>query len=150
VSARIPRVRWIAAVILFAAGCGDSTNPPAPAECSSVADPNLPSTISYQGDIVPLLTSKYDCTAIGCHGSSLPGSAFSFASHASLFVAGPQAAEKGMCSVRPGAPEESYLVWKIEGRQGILGDRMPDNATSMTAEDIATIRQWILEGAKDN
>ena len=149
-SARIPRVRWIAVVILFAAGCGDSTNPPAPADCASVADPNLPSTVSYQSDIVPLLTSKYGCTAIGCHGSSLPGSAYSLASYSGLFIAGPQAAEKGMCSVRPGAPDESYLVWKTEGRQGILGDRMPDNATAMTAEDLATIRQWILEGAKNN
>jgi hypothetical protein len=55
-----------------------------------------------------------------------------------------------MCSVRPGAPDESYLIWKIEGRQGIAGDRMPDNATVMTAQDIAAIRQWILEGARNN
>jgi hypothetical protein len=147
----IRSIPWIAAVLLFAAGCGDSSsNPPAPTDCSSVADPNIPSTISYQGDIAPLINTTYGCTAtVGCHGA-LPGSQFSLASYSSMFVAGPQANEKGMCSVRPGAPDESYLVWKIEGRQGILGNRMPDNATIMTAEDIATFRQWILEGAKDN
>jgi len=55
-----------------------------------------------------------------------------------------------MCSVRPGAPDESYMIWKVEGRVGITGERMPLDANPMTDEDIATLRQWILEGARDN
>ena len=141
---------FLAAVLTLGAGCSESTTPPEPAECSSVADPNLPATVSYQNNIVPLLNSKYGCTAIGCHGSTLPGSQYSLASYSSLFDSGPQASDRGMCSVRGGAPEESYLIWKIEGRSGILGDRMPDNASPMTAEDIATLRQWTLEGARNN
>lgn len=135
---------------VLAAGCSDATDPPPPTECSSVADPNVPATVSYQNNIAPLLTDAYGCTAIGCHGSNLPGSQYSLASHEGLLSAGPQAVERGLCSVRPGAPDESYLVWKIEGRFGISGDRMPNDASPMNEQDIAKIRQWILEGARNN
>lgn len=144
------RILIFAAVLSFGAGCSESTTPPEPAECSSVADPNLPATVSYQNNIVSLITSQYGCTAIGCHGSTLPGSQYSLASYSNLFNAGPQAKDRGMCSIRSGAPDESYLIWKVEGRSGILGDRMPNDASPMTVEDIATLRQWILEGARNN
>ena len=55
-----------------------------------------------------------------------------------------------MLRVSPGDPEASYLVWKIEGREGILGERMPPPSASepkLPDEEIAAIRQWILDGA---
>jgi len=49
--------------------------------------------------------------------------------------------------VDPGSPDESYLVWKIEGRPGIEGGRMPLNQAPLSSEQIDAIRQWILAGA---
>lgn len=52
--------------------------------------------------------------------------------------------------VLPGDPDASYLVHKIEGTQAV-GNRMPngcpDTQPCLDADTIATIRQWIADGA---
>ncbi len=50
--------------------------------------------------------------------------------------------------VNPGKPDSSYVVWKIEGRSGIIGGRMPLGLDPLTAEQIANIRGWIAAGAE--
>ena len=52
--------------------------------------------------------------------------------------------------VKPGDPDGSYVVWKIEGRSGIAGDRMPLGLEPLSTEEIAVIRGWIEAGALDN
>ena len=49
--------------------------------------------------------------------------------------------------VEPGDPESSYLVHKIEARDGIVGDRMPPGGAALTEDEIAAIRDWIRAGA---
>lgn len=54
--------------------------------------------------------------------------------------------------VKPGDPDSSYLVVKIDdGVPGVAskrsGDRMPRGLPPLRAEEIQTIRQWIQEGA---
>ena len=56
--------------------------------------------------------------------------------------------------VAPGDPDQSYLVWKVEGQgpngEAILGERMPPASAGeapLTADQIADIRSWILDGA---
>ena len=56
----------------------------------------------------------------------------------------------GLLRVNPGKPDSSYIVWKIEGRDGIGGLRMPRNLPPLSADQIAAIRQWIENGAEDN
>lgn len=51
--------------------------------------------------------------------------------------------------VTPGDAENSYLVHKIEGRDGIEGQPMPVGP-SLTNEQIAAIKQWINAGAPNN
>ena len=55
-----------------------------------------------------------------------------------------------MVRVSPGNPEASYIVWKIEGRSGITGSRMPLGLEPLSAEQISAIRGWILAGASPN
>jgi hypothetical protein len=38
-------------------------------------------------------------------------------------------------------------VWKIEGRGGIVGERMPRGRQPLTSAQIAAIRGWIAAGA---
>src|SRR5262249_48010262 len=51
--------------------------------------------------------------------------------------------------VRPGDSARSLLVQFIEGKRGV-NKRMPEKAPPLPARDIATIRRWITEGAKDD
>ncbi len=56
--------------------------------------------------------------------------------------------------VVPQDPDQSYLVWKVEGQgpngEAIFGERMPPASAGeapLSAEQIADIRSWILDGA---
>ena len=49
--------------------------------------------------------------------------------------------------VLPFKPEQSYLVWKIEGRMCIVGDPMPLGGPMLSQDRIDEIRDWIDGGA---
>lgn len=55
--------------------------------------------------------------------------------------------QTGFDLVEPGDAENSYLIHKLEGRPGIVRDRMPPSGDPLTAEEIAAIRDWINAGA---
>ncbi len=123
--------------------------PPTPIDCTSVADSNISPTLSYANDIAPLW-AQYSCLNGGCHGGPLPSSNFSLDNYQNIFKPGEQATRRPMCSVRPGDPDASYIVWKLEGRSEIEGKRMPRDLPSMAQSDIAKLKLWIFEGARDN
>ena len=52
--------------------------------------------------------------------------------------------------VTPGDAENSYLIHKLDGRSGIVGDRMPTNGPFLTTAQIDVIEQWINDGAQNN
>lgn len=52
--------------------------------------------------------------------------------------------------VRPGEPDRSYLVMKVEGALGIAGARMPLGRDPLLPADIQLIREWISAGALEN
>lgn len=52
--------------------------------------------------------------------------------------------------VKPGDPDSSYVIWKIEGRAGIQGGRMPLGMQPLSAETIDAFRGWIANGANNN
>ena len=49
--------------------------------------------------------------------------------------------------VAPGDPDASYLVHKVEGRNTIVGSRMPLGQSALSSQQIADIRSWISQGA---
>jgi hypothetical protein len=54
----------------------------------------------------------------------------------------------GAIRVVPGDPENSYLIHKLEGRPGIVGQRMPFNGGPFLTDGQMTIlRRWIADGA---
>ncbi len=55
-----------------------------------------------------------------------------------------------MRRVQAGNPDASYLIWKVEGRAGIIGVRMPLGLPPLSAEQIAAVRGWIQSGAAAN
>jgi hypothetical protein len=55
-----------------------------------------------------------------------------------------------MFRVNPGNPDSSYVVWKIEGRAGIIGGQMPLGMQPLSADVITAFRGWIADGAEAN
>jgi hypothetical protein len=53
--------------------------------------------------------------------------------------------------VIPGDPDNSYLVHKVEGAPGIVGQRMPRTAGPfLTPGQILILRRWIALGARND
>jgi hypothetical protein len=60
-------------------------------------------------------------------------------------------AKSGAVHVRPGDPEGSYLIHKLEGHSDIVGLRMPRPAGPFLIEgQMMIIRRWIELGAPNN
>ena len=94
---------------------------------------------------------------VNCH---VPGGVAEFmplntASASFTSLVGQESVEVGpLLRVSPGDPDASYLVWKIEGQgpagEPLVGERMPPPSAGEPAlpdEQIAAIREWILDGA---
>jgi len=50
--------------------------------------------------------------------------------------------------VNPGNPDESYLIHKLEGRDGIVGGRMPLASTPLSEAELELVRMWVAGGAR--
>ena len=67
-----------------------------------------------------------------------------------LLVGAPSRQRPSVLRVAPADPDSSYLVHKLEGRRGIVDDRMPQNPPYLTDGQMAIIRRWIELGAQRN
>lgn len=144
------RVGLIVAVALLATACDE--------KLSTIAGPtpNLtPTFSSIQRDIfaAPDSTGRAACTT--CHNAQ--GARFAAnmnladASAYSQLVNIASTQKPGAIRVIPGDPDNSYLIHKIEGAPGIVGQRMPrTNGPFLTAGQILIIRTWIRQGAQNN
>jgi hypothetical protein len=66
-------------------------------------------------------------------------------------VGQPSAAKRGAVRVIPGDPDGSYLIQKLEGAPGIVGERMPQTTGPfLTPGQVSIIRRWIQLGAKND
>lgn len=92
----------------------------------------------------------------GCHSGPTSGNlpsgmnlSSAAASHAALVnVQSLQVAS--LDRVEPTDADNSYLIRKLEGGPGIIGDRMPQGGPFLDQATIDMIRQWIDEGAPNN
>src|SRR5580700_8988666 len=84
-----------------------------------------------------------------CHiGAGAPEGLQLDAAHSyNLLVGVPSAEEPNLLRVKPGDPDDSYMVHKIEGLPGIEGGQMPLGETPLPQATIDAIRQWITNGA---
>jgi hypothetical protein len=63
-----------------------------------------------------------------------------------MLVNVPSTEVPSLLRVRPGDPDNSYLIQKLEGTAAV-GARMPLGGGALPAATIAAIRQWITDGA---
>lgn len=87
------------------------------------------------------------CTA--CHvGATAPqGLRLDEANSYALLVGVSSAEVPALQRVRPGDPDNSYLIQKLEG-SATVGGQMPLGMTPLPQADIDVIRQWITDGAQ--
>lgn len=106
--------------------------------------------VSFQRDIAPLLKAR--CAACHLTGEEPGNMAFHPAAAYQNLVRVPSIGSP-LLRVKPGAPEDSYIIRKLEGTQlqvGGQGTQMPLDGGPLDPADIARIRNWISAGAPDN
>ena len=144
------RATLILAAALGSASCDERV--------SSIAGPSPSLAPTFSSIVSEILTSsdlagRVACT--NCHTNVgrapagglvlLPGVA-----HANL-VNVASVTNPGRVRVIPGDPDNSLLIWKLEGRPGMIGMRMPFNTPPyLTDGQIRIIRRWIELGAPND
>lgn len=137
-----------AAFSMAAAGCDESI--------SSLAGPtpNLrPTFSSIRTEIFQNGDSSGRVACIQCHnpGGRLFTGGLDLATDPYTSLVGVASRDNpGAVRVVPGDAENSYLLHKIEGRQGIVGLQMPRLGPPLTSGQIEIIRRWIAEGARND
>ncbi len=109
---------------------------------------------TLSGNVQPIFSTN--CAS--CHdgvGTSLPGVQDLRNGQSFNSIVDKPALESALKRVLPSVPDSSYLVHKIQGSQLLppangSGSRMPLNANPLSKGQINMIRNWILQGAKNN
>jgi hypothetical protein len=110
------------------------------------------SNSGFAAQVQPIFTSN--CALSGCHAGSNPAQGMNLSDgQAYANIVNVQSNESSLLRVKPGEPDESYLVHKIQGTQGSVGGsggQMPLGGTPLTQAQIDLIREWITDGAPNN
>lgn len=134
---RLTLALTMAVVASLALGCSSSSDPAGPGGGSSLS-----------GDVQPIFTAN--CSSQACHGTGEAQDLrlTSGDSYDELVnVASTQVAS--LMRVLPSEPDSSYLVEKL-GANPAQGLQMPRGQTPLSSADVATIREWIENGALDD
>ncbi len=130
----------LCAVTLVACGTED--------EPAATADPiGLdPTFASINGELL-----AKTCAFSGCHAGSAPRAGLKLdgtpdENYQEVLAKSTQA--KTLSLVEPGNPDKSWLYMKIAGTH-TYGQRMPQGSP-LHADDVAAVRKWIADGAKQN
>src|SRR3954467_11055995 len=100
-----------------------------------------PKAISYHAAILPVLQANCQ----GCHQPAKASGKLDLTVFKSMLAGG----ESGSAAVVPGKPDDSYLLDQITpDDKGAAA--MPLEKPPLAKNDIAAIRKWIEEGAKDD
>jgi WD40 repeat protein len=101
----------------------------------------LPAEVSFYKDVRPIF--QQHCN--GCHQHAKPSGGFVMTSRAELLKAG----ESEKPGVVPGKPDASNLVSQVTPHEG-KKPLMPRNLPPLIDRDVALIKKWIAQGAKDD
>lgn len=103
-------------------------------------DDPLPETVSYFKDVRPIVQAHCQ----GCHQPAKPLGELVLVDYEGLFKAG----ESGDPAIVVGKPDESYLIELIVPTDGEA--EMPKNRDPLSARQIALIKRWVEQGAKND
>ena len=98
------------------------------------------SNVSFSKYIFPVFNLK--CATAGCHDEGTRAGDLSLTSWANATI--------DPSIIFPGHPENSRLVWAIEGQPGVAPMPPIGFVRPLTPNQIQGIKTWIKEGAKNN
>ena len=139
-------------VVLAACSASDSPTDPGGDGGGGPSDTRtIKANPSFANDITEIFTRR-GCAGSSCHGIGVGGLTISTsgsANHARLVnVTSPMSGE---VYVIPNDAQNSYLVKKLENRQGSgNGSRMPVGGSALDNVDLTNIKNWINTGAQNN
>ena len=103
--------------------------------------------------LTQLKTSAFSVCG-GCHtggGASLPSSMDLTPAHIYASIVSVASVEQpALKRVKPGDPDNSYVVQKLEGAATITGSRMPLGGPFLDQATIDQVKAWINAGAQNN
>ena len=102
------------------------------------ADPKKSAKITYEEHVLPILRDN----CIGCHNPDKSRSGLVVSTYAGI-MAGGSSGEV----IKPGDPDASRLLLLVSHKQEPF---MPPKSAMIPAQNVETIRQWILGGALEN
>jgi Bacterial Ig-like domain len=107
------------------------------------------STGTVTADFQSIQDNVFTPICAPCHsGAGAPYGETLDAAHSYNSIVGvPSGEVPALDRIKPGDPDNSYLVLKIEGAPGILGAQMPYHETPLPQSTINAIRQWVTDGA---
>ena len=129
------------------AACGsDSPTAPTPPTTTPTPTPGaLTATLSSIQSVV------FNDSCIGHHGDHATDADLDLRDGQSFSnLVNRQSIQVALDLVEPNDAENSYLIHKLDGRAGIVGDRMPPAGPFLSQADIDVIKQWINAGAANN
>lgn len=139
--------------LVLVAGCLDALGPdvgPARDDTCDATDSNPGLDVHFQADLLDGVFAQDDIDCARCHtgdGEGIRQSGFDMASYSTVRAGG---GRSGASIVIPGDPCDSILVQKLEASPP-FGARMPRNGPPfLTAAELQLVRDWIIEGARDN
>ncbi|HEU4728570.1 MAG TPA: hypothetical protein VFT22_11785 [Kofleriaceae bacterium] len=112
-----------------------------------------PQNVSFSKQLQPIFDAS--CSGAQCHDASQPASGLQLTAGTSYgALVGPSSTEApctGYRLVAPGQPDQSYLVFKLQGSGACTsGSRMPKGAAALSAAQLQLFRDWIANGAPNN
>ncbi|WP_237229282.1 DUF1549 domain-containing protein [Rubinisphaera sp. JC750] len=131
------RVAVVAAALLFMLSTG--LRPALAADADAAADKSA-APVSYHTQIKPIFQAHCQ----GCHQPAKPLGDYVMTDFTALLGGG----ESGDAAIKPGHPEQSYLIEQITPIDGEA--LMPKNKPALTPDQIALISDWIAQGAHDD
>ncbi len=108
----------------------------------SAEKPKEPTNVSYYRDVRRIF--QQHCQ--GCHQPAKPLGSFVMTDYADLLKTG----DHKLPGVVPGQPDKSFIVEQIASKDGGKTATMPKNTDPLPPAEVATIKKWIAEGAKDD
>jgi WD40 repeat protein len=103
--------------------------------------PDVPAEVSYYKDVRPIM--QQHCQ--GCHQPAKAQGMYIVTGHGDLFKPG----DSGQPGVVAGKPDESHVVQQLLPR-GEKKPAMPKDKDPLSERDIAVLKKWIAQGAKDD
>jgi hypothetical protein len=145
------RVLLFFAFLVLIAGCAGNGNG-LDENGNPVGTGNGPLPVAFPPTFTNIQTNVFNRVCIACHlGANAPQGLRLDGDNAYDFLVNVASTEKPeLLRVRPGDPDNSYIIHKLEGGPNIVGAQMPLNLAPLPQETINAVRVWISEGAQRN